>query len=180
MKRRKELTLKKGGSFLIEESAPEDVFTPEDFSEEQTMIRDMTEQFVEEEVLPQQSKRSNTRNGMSPCRLSEALRRTWTARHRSAREIRRRESRQSVRHDRCRETRRASLRSPFRMAATAGSARCRSFISERRSTKRKYLPLLCKAEKISAYALSEAGSGSDALAAKTNAVPKRRRHTLDD
>src|SRR5207244_11247534 len=36
--------------------------------------------------------------------------------------------------------------------------------------KRKYLPLLCKAEKISAYALSEAGSGSDALAAKTNAV----------
>jgi len=29
---------------------------------------------------------------------------------------------------------------------------------------------LCKAEKISAYALSEAGSGSDALAAKTNAV----------
>ena len=36
--------------------------------------------------------------------------------------------------------------------------------------KRKYLPLLCKAEKISAYALSESGSGSDALAAKTNAV----------
>jgi alkylation response protein AidB-like acyl-CoA dehydrogenase len=36
--------------------------------------------------------------------------------------------------------------------------------------KRKYLPLLCKAEKISAYALSESSSGSDALAAKTNAV----------
>src|SRR3989440_1892100 len=36
--------------------------------------------------------------------------------------------------------------------------------------KRKYLPLLCKADRISAYALSEAGSGSDALAAKTNAV----------
>src|ERR1044071_6166537 len=36
--------------------------------------------------------------------------------------------------------------------------------------KRKYLPLLCKAEKISAYALSEAGSGSDALAAKTSAT----------
>jgi alkylation response protein AidB-like acyl-CoA dehydrogenase len=36
--------------------------------------------------------------------------------------------------------------------------------------KRKYLPLLCKAEKISAYALSESSSGSDALSAKTNAV----------
>ena len=45
-------TIKKGGSFLVEETAPEDLFTPEDFSEEQTMIRDMTEQFVEDEVLP--------------------------------------------------------------------------------------------------------------------------------
>ena len=34
--------------------------------------------------------------------------------------------------------------------------------------KRKYLPSPCKAEKISAYALSESASGSDALAAKTN------------
>jgi alkylation response protein AidB-like acyl-CoA dehydrogenase len=34
----------------------------------------------------------------------------------------------------------------------------------------KYLPLLCTAEKISAYALSEAGSGSDALAAKAIAT----------
>src|SRR5438552_18215455 len=49
-------TLKKGGSFLIEESAAADIFTPEDFSEEQTMIRDMTEQFVEDEVLPQVEK----------------------------------------------------------------------------------------------------------------------------
>ena len=48
------IALKKGGSFLLEESPPEDVFAPEDFSEEQTMIRDMTEQFVADEVLPQQ------------------------------------------------------------------------------------------------------------------------------
>jgi alkylation response protein AidB-like acyl-CoA dehydrogenase len=36
--------------------------------------------------------------------------------------------------------------------------------------KEKYLPAICKAEKISAYALSESGSASDALAAKTTAV----------
>ena len=36
--------------------------------------------------------------------------------------------------------------------------------------KRKYLPAICKGEKISAYALSEAGSASDALAAKTTAT----------
>src|SRR3989442_15808572 len=52
----KQLILKKGGSFLTEETTAEDVFTPEDFSEEQTMIRDMTEQFVEDEVLPQVEK----------------------------------------------------------------------------------------------------------------------------
>src|SRR5262245_56939445 len=45
-----------GGGFLIEETPTESVFTPEDFSEEQIMIRDMTEQFVEEECLPQQEK----------------------------------------------------------------------------------------------------------------------------
>ena len=49
-------TIKKGGGFLVEETAAEDLFTPEDFSEEQTMIRDMTEQFVEDEVLPQVEK----------------------------------------------------------------------------------------------------------------------------
>src|SRR2546428_6205077 len=48
--------IKKGGGFLVEETAPEEIFTPEDFSEEQTMIRDMTEQFVEDEVLPQVEK----------------------------------------------------------------------------------------------------------------------------
>ena len=53
----KEMTkIKKGGGFLVEESAPEDIFTPEDLTEEQTMIRDMTEQFVEDEVLPQVEK----------------------------------------------------------------------------------------------------------------------------
>src|SRR5690242_2954792 len=49
-------TSKAGGSFLIEETAARDIFTPEDLSEEQIMIRDMTEQFVETEVLPQAEK----------------------------------------------------------------------------------------------------------------------------
>src|ERR1700758_4275735 len=50
------VTIKKGGSFLVEEMVPGDMFTPEDFSEEQAMIRDMTEQFVTDEVLPQVQK----------------------------------------------------------------------------------------------------------------------------
>ena len=42
----------KGGGFLLEASPNEDVFTPEDFSEEHELIREMTRQFVEAEVVP--------------------------------------------------------------------------------------------------------------------------------
>src|ERR1700679_198217 len=41
-----------GGSFLIEDLLPEDVFTPEDFSTEQKQIAKMTIDFAEEEILP--------------------------------------------------------------------------------------------------------------------------------
>src|SRR5690242_14931766 len=42
----------KGGSFLIEERLPEDVFTPEDFSEEHRQIAKTASEFVLNEVLP--------------------------------------------------------------------------------------------------------------------------------
>ena len=41
-----------GGSFLIEETPYTDVFTPEDFSEEQLMMAGATTDFVEQEVWP--------------------------------------------------------------------------------------------------------------------------------
>jgi hypothetical protein len=42
----------KGGSFLIEQRTPAEVFTPEDFNEEHRMIADTTRQFMDAEVLP--------------------------------------------------------------------------------------------------------------------------------
>ncbi len=42
-----------GGSFLIEERKPEEVMTPEDFSEEQRQIARTASDFVRNEVLPQ-------------------------------------------------------------------------------------------------------------------------------
>src|SRR5258706_644037 len=42
----------KGGAFLIEERTPEEVFTPEDFTEEHRMIAETTRQFVDNEVTP--------------------------------------------------------------------------------------------------------------------------------
>lgn len=161
-------TIKKGGSFLVEESAPEDLFTPEDFSEEQTMIRDMTEKFVEDEVLPQ---------------IEKIEHKEWDVTVGLLR--------------RCGELGLLGIEVPQKyggenldkvsaMIVAEKLGRVASFAVSygghcgigtlpivyfgKEEHKRKYLPLLCKAEKISAYALSEAASGSDALAAKTNAV----------
>ncbi len=41
-----------GGSFLIEERSPDEVFTPEDFSEEQQQIAKTAEEFAVNEILP--------------------------------------------------------------------------------------------------------------------------------
>src|ERR1035437_195863 len=45
-----------GGSFLLEERQTADVFTPEDFSEQQQMIGQTTEEFANNEILPQADK----------------------------------------------------------------------------------------------------------------------------
>ena len=47
-----EILAARGGSFLIEDRQPGEVFTPEDFSEEQRMIGDMAEEFIEKEMVP--------------------------------------------------------------------------------------------------------------------------------
>src|SRR3954462_14144759 len=41
-----------GGSFLIEDPTPDEVFTPEDFTEEHRMIAETTRQFIDGEVNP--------------------------------------------------------------------------------------------------------------------------------
>ncbi len=45
-------TVSKGGEWLVRESSAFDTFAPENFSEEQVMIRDMCNQFLESEVMP--------------------------------------------------------------------------------------------------------------------------------
>ncbi|WP_300440882.1 acyl-CoA dehydrogenase family protein [Christiangramia sp.] len=42
----------RGGQFLVKETKSEDVFTPEDFNEEQKMMRDSVKEFVEREIWP--------------------------------------------------------------------------------------------------------------------------------
>lgn len=42
----------RGGQFIVRETNAEDIFTPEDFSEEQKMMRDSVQEFVDKEIMP--------------------------------------------------------------------------------------------------------------------------------
>jgi alkylation response protein AidB-like acyl-CoA dehydrogenase len=165
----KELTiLKRGGGFLTEDAAPEDIFTPEDFSEEQKMIRDMTEQFLAEEVVPQQDKIENKEWDVTVSllrRCGELGLLGIEVPEKYGGENLDKVSSMIVAEKLGRV---ASFAVSFGGHSGIGTLPIVYFGKEEH--KRKYLPLLCKADRISAYALSEAGSGSDALSAKTNAA----------
>lgn len=42
----------RGGQFIVRETDAKDVFTPEDFTEEQRMMRDSVKEFIDKEVMP--------------------------------------------------------------------------------------------------------------------------------
>lgn len=51
-----EKQLLRGGQFLVKETQCEDIFTPEDFSEEQTLMRDSVKEFVDKEIWPNKNR----------------------------------------------------------------------------------------------------------------------------
>ncbi len=46
----------RGGQFIVKETPCEDIFTPEDFSEEQKMMRDSVQEFIDREVWPHKAR----------------------------------------------------------------------------------------------------------------------------
>lgn len=48
--------LLRGGQFLVKETKCEDIFTPEDFSEEQTMMREAVMEFNDREIIPHRNR----------------------------------------------------------------------------------------------------------------------------
>jgi len=49
----------RGGQFLVRETKCEDIFTPEDFNEEQIMMRDSVREFVDKEIWPNKNRFEN-------------------------------------------------------------------------------------------------------------------------
>jgi len=65
-------TVIKGGEWMIKEVSASDVFIPESFNEEQLMVRDMCEQFIDTEVLPVIDRIDKLETGLMPSLLEKA------------------------------------------------------------------------------------------------------------
>ncbi len=61
-----------GGEFLIRDVACEDIFTPEDYSEEQRMIAQMCLDFIKQEVLPNLDRIDAMEEGLMPSLIEKA------------------------------------------------------------------------------------------------------------
>lgn len=172
-------SFKKGGSFLIEESKPDEIFTPEDFTEQHRMIADTTRNFVDNEVMPVSD------------RIEQLDYELTTSLLRKAGEI----GLLSV--DIPEEYGGLGLDKTSSMLVAENLGKTGSFaVSHGAHTgigtlpivyfgteeqKKKYLPRLASAELISSYSLSEPGSGSDALSARTTATlsPDKKNYLLN-
>jgi len=62
----------KGGEWLIKESIPAETFTPEDFNEEQKMVLEMCNSFLDTEVTPNLERIDNLEPGLMPKLMDKA------------------------------------------------------------------------------------------------------------
>src|SRR5687768_5597412 len=156
-----------GGAFLIEQTTPEEIFTPEDFTEEHRMIAETTRQFMDNEVLP---------------RIDELEHHDWKL----SRELVKKAADLGLIGANIPEEygglgldqtsgalvgenigRSASFATTLGAESGIGLLPIIYFGTE--AAKQNYLPRIATGELITAYALTEAGSGSDAMAAKATA-----------
>jgi len=158
----------KGASFLLGDIAPEQVFTPEDMTEEQKMIGQSVLEFVEKEIEPVREKLESLDYDLSVRLMRKAGEMGFLGAEVpeqyggleldkiSATVI----SENMVRSGSFALTHGAHIGIGTLPIALFGTP----------EQKQKYLPKLVTGEWIAAYALTEPGSGSDALGAKTSAV----------
>jgi alkylation response protein AidB-like acyl-CoA dehydrogenase len=157
----------KGGAFLIERSAPEEIFTPEDFTDEHRAIAKTTDEFWQKEVVPHIDEirhqdhalcakilKKSGELGLTAVVLPEkfgGMEMDLTSMMVVAEGLAR-EGSYSAWH-----------------GAHTGIGTLPLLLFGTEAQKEKYLPKLATAEMIAAYCLSEPQAGSDALAARTRA-----------
>ncbi len=158
----------KGGEFLISETRPEDVFIPEEMDEEQQMIRQTCDEFVANEIYTNIAKIEKQENNIASDLLKKAGDLGLLSSHMP-------EEYGGMNLDTNTNTliceaigKSGSFCVSFAAHTGIGMLPILYFGTEEQ--KQQYLPKLCTGELQACYCLTEPGSGSDALAAKTTAV----------
>ena len=158
----------KGGSFLIEQRMPEEIFTPEDMTDQHRLIAQTTEEFMQKEVLP----RAREIEEKDLPLLRELLRKAAEI-GLAATDIP--EKYGGLELDKISSiivaegtALNGSWTATIGAQAGIGVLPIAYFGTEEQKT--RYVPKLASAEWVGAYALSEASSASDALNCKTRAA----------
>jgi butyryl-CoA dehydrogenase len=157
-----------GGSFLLELRTPDEIFTPEDLSEEQRQIAATAAQFARDEILPRTAAIEAKEPGVMPALLRKAAELGFTA-------VDIPEEYGGLGMDKISSMVVTDHISVLASVSTAfgahiGIATLPLVWYGTEELKRRYLPKLATCEWIGAYALSEASSGSDAMNIRTRAT----------
>lgn len=155
----------KGGSFLVEDVDINRVITPEDFTDEQKMIAQTTEEYVKNDVWPVVENLENHEFDHSVRLLKKAGELGLLAADVP-------EEYEGLGLDKITSALIAEKMSPaggysITHGAHVGIGSLPIVLFGNHEQRSKYLPKLASGELIAAYALTEPGSGSDALGAKT-------------
>ena len=158
----------KGCEFLLREVATQAILTPEDFTEDQKMFRASAQEFMTREVLPMTEKLEKGDHAL----MADILRK---AGEQGLLMIDIPETYGGLGVDKTTSmlvTEELSRYASFATShgAHAGIGTLPLLFFGNNEQKAAYLPKLATGEWLAAYALTEPGSGSDALAAKTKAV----------
>src|SRR6476661_8589866 len=157
-----------GGSFLLHSLSPEDVFTPEDFTEQHQLIGQTAEEFAQNEIVPNIEKMEHKDFSVSRALLKKAGELGLSS-------VEIPEIYGGLEMDKVTAAVIADHIAKYAGFATTwgghtgiGTLPLVYFGTE--AQKKKYLPRLAAGEIVGAYALSESTSGSDAMNCRTRAV----------
>jgi alkylation response protein AidB-like acyl-CoA dehydrogenase len=157
-----------GGSFLIEERTPDEVFTPEDFSEQHLLIAQTAEEFATKEIVPNIDRMEHKDLSAHRELLKKAgelgLSGVDVPEQYSGMELDKVTS--AIIADRIAKY--AGFSTTWGAHTCIGTLPIVYFGTEEQ--KKKYLPGLASGETVGAYALSESSSGSDALNCRARAT----------
>lgn len=157
-----------GGAFLIQPSDAANTFTPEDFSEEQKLIEQTCNEFLDKEVIPHLQEIDKQQEGLMPALLDKAgelglLGAAFPEKYGGLGE-------DFVTATLINEALGGGHSFAVAMAAHNGIGSLPILYFGTESQKQKYIPKLATAQMKGAYALTEPNSGSDALGARTTAT----------